>query len=613
MAVVGIDLGTTNTVVACVRGGRVHVLADEQGRRLLPSVVSFHPNGEVLVGYPAKERRVVDAKNTIASVKRLIGRAWDSDESSTRARQRFAFELKEGPGQGPLVVARGQEYTLPEISAFVLDARQADRRARARRAGRPRRHHRARELQRAAARRDQGRRARRRARGAAHHQRADRGRARVRPRASDQGAHRHLRLRRRHLRLHAARPVRQRLRGARHRGRQLPRRRRPRRRHRRAHGRGLPARAPLRSARRSAGVRAPARGRRGDQDRALRARPRASIKLREVALRRRRRAPRARLRDDARRARDARGAARRAHLRRLPGGAVGRAAAGQRVRQGHPRRRLDAHPARAPARRAVLRVAAARPREPRRGRGDRRGDPGRRADRGRAPAEHPAAAGPRRPQVDGVAHLGADRRRRRHHRRHPAPGADRGAAEVAPVAGAARSHAPSSATAEGLGSAAGVDDSPGYRQRPASPHSSRRRRPCSSTSRRARSSSRPWAAGATSSSSATRRSPASAPGRSPPRATCRRSSTSASRRARTLRFVDNTYLGEVELSGLRAAPRGEVTIQVRFEVDESGTLKVFATDVARAARRTPSCSSSASPAPRASRRCARATRPRSIR
>ena len=78
MAVVGIDLGTTNTVVACVRGGRVHVLPDEQGRRLLPSVVSFHPNGDVLVGHPAKERRVVDAKNTIASVKRLIGRAWDS-------------------------------------------------------------------------------------------------------------------------------------------------------------------------------------------------------------------------------------------------------------------------------------------------------------------------------------------------------------------------------------------------------------------------------------------------------------------------------------------------------------------------------------------------------
>jgi molecular chaperone DnaK len=119
MSVVGIDLGTTNTVVACVRNGRVHVLADEQGRRLLPSVVSFHPNGDILVGHNAKARRAVDAKNTIASVKRLLGRTWNSPELE-KARKRFAFEMKEGPGQGPLVVARGKEYTLPEIGAFVL-------------------------------------------------------------------------------------------------------------------------------------------------------------------------------------------------------------------------------------------------------------------------------------------------------------------------------------------------------------------------------------------------------------------------------------------------------------------------------------------------------------
>jgi molecular chaperone DnaK len=119
MAVVGIDLGTTNTVIACARGGRVQVLADDVNRHLLPSVVSFHPSGEVLVGYPARERRLVDAKNTIASVKRLIGRAWDSEEIK-KARPRFAFELKEGLGQGPLVAVRDQTYTLPEISAFVL-------------------------------------------------------------------------------------------------------------------------------------------------------------------------------------------------------------------------------------------------------------------------------------------------------------------------------------------------------------------------------------------------------------------------------------------------------------------------------------------------------------
>ena len=119
MSVVGIDLGTTNTVVACVRNGRVHVLGDEQGRRLLPSVVSFHPNGDILVGHAAKARRAVDAKNTIASVKRLLGRTWNSPELD-KARARFAFEMKDGPGQGPLIVARGKEYTLPEIGAFVL-------------------------------------------------------------------------------------------------------------------------------------------------------------------------------------------------------------------------------------------------------------------------------------------------------------------------------------------------------------------------------------------------------------------------------------------------------------------------------------------------------------
>lgn len=119
MSVVGIDLGTTNTVVACVRAGKVHVLADEQGTRLLPSVVSFHPNGEVLVGAAAKARRVIDPKNTVYSHKRLIGRSWGSPEIA-QAKTRYAFELKEGPGQGPLIRARGQDYTLPEISAFVL-------------------------------------------------------------------------------------------------------------------------------------------------------------------------------------------------------------------------------------------------------------------------------------------------------------------------------------------------------------------------------------------------------------------------------------------------------------------------------------------------------------
>ncbi|MBK7581783.1 MAG: Hsp70 family protein [Myxococcales bacterium] len=119
MTVVGIDLGTTNTVVGVVKDGHAAALADEAGDRLIPSVVSFHPSGNVLVGKPAKERRLVDATNTVYSIKRLIGRSWDSEEVR-KARERFPFEMREGPGQAALVVARGQSYTLPEISAFVL-------------------------------------------------------------------------------------------------------------------------------------------------------------------------------------------------------------------------------------------------------------------------------------------------------------------------------------------------------------------------------------------------------------------------------------------------------------------------------------------------------------
>ncbi len=116
---IGIDLGTTNTAVAAVVDGVATTLADEQGRRLLPSVVSFHPSGTVLVGDGARERRLIDPENTIYSIKPLIGRAYDSEEV-TAARGRFPFELVPGSKQSTMVHARGVDYALPEISAFVL-------------------------------------------------------------------------------------------------------------------------------------------------------------------------------------------------------------------------------------------------------------------------------------------------------------------------------------------------------------------------------------------------------------------------------------------------------------------------------------------------------------
>jgi molecular chaperone DnaK len=116
---VGIDLGTTNTVVATVRDGVAGTIADPQGRRLLPSVVSFHPSGSILVGHPALERRLLDAPNTVYSVKRLMGLPWASPEVQA-SRGKVPFELFEGAHGGAVVAARGERYTLPEVSAFVL-------------------------------------------------------------------------------------------------------------------------------------------------------------------------------------------------------------------------------------------------------------------------------------------------------------------------------------------------------------------------------------------------------------------------------------------------------------------------------------------------------------
>jgi molecular chaperone DnaK len=116
---VGIDLGTTNTVVGAVRDGVVSPLSPPGGDSLLPSVVSFHPSGSVLVGHDAVERRMVDAANTVYSVKRLIGRPWATPEVQD-ARTKLPFELREGAKGSTAVTVRGESFSLPEISAFVL-------------------------------------------------------------------------------------------------------------------------------------------------------------------------------------------------------------------------------------------------------------------------------------------------------------------------------------------------------------------------------------------------------------------------------------------------------------------------------------------------------------
>ena len=117
--VLGIDLGTTNSVVAVADEKSVRVLETAAGESLISSTVTFHPDGSVLVGASARERRLLDAANTVYSVKRLIGRPFESDEVR-RAQSRFAFEFVPSSSGGVLVKARQETYSLSEISAFVL-------------------------------------------------------------------------------------------------------------------------------------------------------------------------------------------------------------------------------------------------------------------------------------------------------------------------------------------------------------------------------------------------------------------------------------------------------------------------------------------------------------
>jgi molecular chaperone DnaK len=120
-ATIGIDLGTTNSVVAaCDQGGEPRVLPDEHDERIHPSVVSFHPNGAVIVGSVAKQRRVIDPANTVYSIKRLIGRTYSAPEVQA-AIERMPFAILEGPNQQPVIRTRGGQFAIPELSAIVLD------------------------------------------------------------------------------------------------------------------------------------------------------------------------------------------------------------------------------------------------------------------------------------------------------------------------------------------------------------------------------------------------------------------------------------------------------------------------------------------------------------
>jgi molecular chaperone DnaK len=119
--IIGIDLGTTNSVVAVMEGGNSTVIANAEGNRTTPSVVAFNKSGERLVGITAKRQAVVNPENTVYSVKRLIGRRFD-DAETQKARKMVPYKIAEGPNGDARVSipVKDKAYTPQEISAMVL-------------------------------------------------------------------------------------------------------------------------------------------------------------------------------------------------------------------------------------------------------------------------------------------------------------------------------------------------------------------------------------------------------------------------------------------------------------------------------------------------------------
>jgi molecular chaperone DnaK len=123
--IIGIDLGTTNSVVAVMEGGQPTVISTAEGGRLCPSVVAFNKNGERLVGQTAKRQAVVNSENTIYSIKRFIGRHYDETETE---RKMVSFNVVRGPSDDVRVKipVTNREYSPQEISAMVLGKLKAD-------------------------------------------------------------------------------------------------------------------------------------------------------------------------------------------------------------------------------------------------------------------------------------------------------------------------------------------------------------------------------------------------------------------------------------------------------------------------------------------------------
>ncbi|HPO58671.1 MAG TPA: molecular chaperone DnaK, partial [Anaerolineaceae bacterium] len=123
--IVGIDLGTTNSVVAAMVGGEPVVIPAAEGERLVPSVVAVNKNHERLVGRAARNQAIVNPENTISSIKRFMGRKYE-DEEVQRTMQRVPYTVTKAPNGDVRVMMDGREYSPPEISAMILGKLKAD-------------------------------------------------------------------------------------------------------------------------------------------------------------------------------------------------------------------------------------------------------------------------------------------------------------------------------------------------------------------------------------------------------------------------------------------------------------------------------------------------------
>jgi molecular chaperone DnaK len=115
--VIGIDLGTTNSVVAVIEGGQPAVLVNQEGSRITPSVVAFTKEGERLVGQVAKRQAVTNPENTVFSIKRFMGRKFSEVAGE---QHRVPYRIVAATNGDVWVEARGKKYSPPEISAIVL-------------------------------------------------------------------------------------------------------------------------------------------------------------------------------------------------------------------------------------------------------------------------------------------------------------------------------------------------------------------------------------------------------------------------------------------------------------------------------------------------------------